>query len=578
MKRILPLLFLCSLLAACGGTGITGMRTEYMDSPLGVDVASPRFTWVFEKTAPEACAVAVATSPGGLDDPDMWLSPFTPDSPVVYGGEPLESHTRYYWKVVSRTGGKEHSSPAAWFETGKMSPSDWQAQWISDGQDKDHRPMPLLRREVEVSGTAASARLYVSGLGYYEMFINGEKVGDKMLDPGYTHFDKRAYYSTYDVTDMLKSGGNALCAALGNGWFNVQALSVWRFELARWRQRPRMICELHIEYADGTREVIASGDDWKTSTGALQFADLYSGEYYDARKEPAGWKNAGFDDAGWSAAQVVPSPAPLLQSELFPPIRITEQYAATGFKQFSPQLYVYSFPVNMSGVTRINIKGEAGTKVYIRHGELLHPDGHLDQSNIDPYFHREDNPLPLQPVEDEYFQTNIYVLRGDAAGEEYMPSFTYHGFQYVEVESDRPVTLTQESLTAQFMHTDLIPAGSFSCSNELLNKFYAATMQSYLSNWHSIPTDCPQREKNGWTADAWISMDLGLLSFDGVAIYEKWLRDFEDNTTPEGRVSGIIPSAGWGYADWIGPVWDAAMFIIPTALYDYYGDKRAIEH
>ena len=204
----------------------------------------------------------------------------------------------------------------------------------------------------------------------------------------------------------------------------------------------------------------------------------------------------------------------------------------------------------MSGLCRLKVKGEAGTRITLKHGELLKKDGRLEQGNINVYYH------PVKP--DEVFQMDVFTLKGT-------------------VESSRPVTLTEENLTGLFMHTDVRPSGSFACSNPLLNKIWEATMQAYRSNLHSIPTDCPQREKNGWTADAHVAIDLGLLGFDGITLYEKWMNDFIDNQREIGDLSGIIPSSGWGYGEWIGPVWDAALFIIPNALYDYYGEPRSIE-
>ena len=205
----------------------------------------------------------------------------------------------------------------------------------------------------------------------------------------------------------------------------------------------------------------------------------------------------------------------------------------------------------------------------MKHGELLKKDGRLEQGNINVYYH------PVKPG--EVFQMDEYYLKGTGEEEIFVPSFAYHGFQYVEVESDKPVKLTEESLTALFLHTDLKPVGSFSCSNETLNKIWNATMQAYRSNLHSIPTDCPQREKNGWTADAHVAIDLGLLGFDGITFYEKWMDDIIDNQRAEGDISGIIPSSGWGYGEFPGPVWDAVMFIIPNALYNYYGTTESIE-
>lgn len=539
----------------------TNLRTEYLTEPIGLDTSSPRFTWEYsgneEGFKASRYEVRIGTSP---DD----LRPYAE-------GMALKPHTRYYWNVTVWDGEGRPcaTSETASFETAKFDPSDWSASWITDHKDKEFEPAPLFRKSFPVGKEVKDARVYVASAGYHELFINGERVGTNYLDPGYTHFDKRILYVTHDVTSLLKQGDNAVAAVLGNGWYNEQSVAVWNFHEARWRDRPRLLCELRITYTDGTTEVIGSDDTWKTSTGAYTYNNIYSGDKFDARLEEAGWKTAHFDDSKWEAALPAQAPAPLLVAQQMPGIRITEEVRPVSMKRFSDQLYVYSFPKNMSGLCRLKVKGEAGTRITLKHGELLKKDGRLEQGNINVYYH------PVKP--DEVFQMDVFTLKGTGEEEIFMPSFSYHGFQYVEVESSRPVTLTEENLTGLFMHTDVRPSGSFACSNPLLNKIWEATMQAYRSNLHSIPTDCPQREKNGWTADAHIAIDLGLLGFDGITLYEKWMDDIIDNQREAGEISGIIPSSGWGYGEWPGPVWDAVMFIIPNALYDYYGESRSIE-
>lgn len=566
MKQTIYIYALAALLlGGCKGanerTIPTNLRTEYLAEPIGLDTSSPRFTWEYsgdeEGFTTTRKEIRIGTSP---DD----LRPYTE-------GMALQPHTRYYWNVTVWDGeGRAcKTSDIATFETAKFAPSDWSAQWITDQKDKEFEPSPLFRKAFAVGKEVKEARAYVASAGYYELFINGQRVGENYLDPGYTHFDKRILYVTHDVTPLMRQGDNALAAVLGNGWYNEQSVAVWSFHEARWRDRPRLLCELRVTYADGTTEMVSSDETWKTSVGPYTYNNLYSGDKYDARLEEAGWKSYGFDDSAWQPAVRTEAPAPKLVAQQMPGIRITEEVRPTAMKRFSDQLYVYTFPKNMSGLCRLRVKGEAGTRVTLKHGELLKKDGRLEPGNIDVYYH------PVKP--DEVFQMDVYLLKGTGEDEIFMPSFTYHGFQYVEVESDRPVILTDESLTGLFMHTDVRPVGSFACSNPLLNKIWDATMLAYRSNLHSIPTDCPQREKNGWTADAHVAIDLGLLGYDGITLYEKWMNDFIDNQRDSiGDFSGIIPSSGWGFGPWIGPVWDAALFVIPNAMYDYYGESRSI--
>lgn len=538
------------------------LRTEYLDEPLGIGTSSPRFTWEYagedESFLPSRSEIYIGTDPDHLT--------------LYTEGAPLDSYTRYYWtvKVWDAEGRPCQSAGIASFETACLDASDWTACWITDRQDKEYEPAPLFRKTFSVTRPVRQARLYIASAGYHECFINGQRVGDNYLDPGYTHFDKRILYVTHDVTSLLGEGENALAAVLGNGWYNEQSIAVWNFHEARWRNRPRMMAELRLTYTDGTVETIGTDASWRTATGPYTYNNIYSGDKYDARLEEEEWKNAAFDDASWQPVVVVEAPAPVLAAQQMPGIRATEELKPVRMQAFNDRLYVYSFVKNISGLCRLKVKGEAGTRITLKHGELLKSDGRLEQGNIDVYYH------PVKP--DEVFQTDVFILKGTGEEEIFVPSFTYHGFQYVEVESTQPVALTEENLTALFLHTDVQPVGRFTCSDPLLTKIWDATMQAYRSNLHSIPTDCPQREKNGWTADAHVAIDLGLLGFDGITLYEKWLDDIADNQRDSiGDISGIIPSSGWGYGEWPGPVWDAVMFIIPDALYRYYGDTHSIE-
>ena len=566
-------------------TNIERIRCEYLKNPLGIDVATPRFTWEISADhngKQTACRLNVATSPQLLKcgKADIWKSGRvnTDISRMVYQGPALQAHTRYYWQVEVWSNGRKLTSEVASFETAKLSITDWHdAKWISDTFDKEFRKAPLLRKSISLEEkNIKNARLYVSGVGYYEFFINGAHVSDRKLEPGYTHFDKRVLYSTYDVTSMLQHGENVLAAELGNGWLNIQSLSVWEFEKARWRMRPRMIAELRITYNDGTVQTIPTDRTWKTNSGACSFNNLYSGEVYDARLVHKGWTTPGFDDKKWMPAIEVEAPAKILTSQQMPPSRVVREVKPVSMRKIDDYTYMYDMGENMTGVCRIQVQGPTGTCVTLAHGELIHDDGTLNQGNIEIYFKREKNGLPQHVDPFERIQTDTYFLSGNGM-ETYEPRFTYHGFRYVEVTSTRPLTLTQESLTGLCMHTDVESVGNFACSNEILNKLVEASCNSYLGNLFSIPTDCPQREKNGWTADGYVGMDYGLLFYDGITVYEKWMNDFIDNQRERGDLSGIIPSSGWGYADWIGPVWDAALFIIPNNLYKYYGDTRAIE-
>lgn len=537
------------------------LRTEYLVEPIGLDAKRPRFTWEYEAKKKDFSVskseIRIGTSPDNLE--------------VYNDNYDIRPETRYYWTVTiwDDKGNPSETSKMASFETGKMDIKEWKAKWITDSNDKEIESAPLFRKTIKIDKTIKDAKLYISSAGYYEFFINGKRVGENYLDPGYTHFDKRNLYVTHDIMSLLNSGDNVLTAVLGNGWYNEQSVATWNFHKARWRDRPRMIAEAKIVFDDGTQEIICTDESWKTNIGAYTYNNLYSGDNYDARLEEKGWKENGFNDASWKNAMVTEEPSPILKAQQMPGIRIDEELRPSEVHKFNDQLYVFKFDKNFTGFCRLKVKGEPGTQITIKHGELLKKDGRLEQGNINVYYY------PEKPG--EIFQTDKFILTGE--GEEvFMPSFTYHGFQYVEIETTKPVQLTEQNLTGVFIHTDLTPVGSFSCSNPLLNRIWDATMEAYKSNIHSIPTDCPQREKNGWTADAHVAVDLGLLGFDGITLYEKWMEDFIDNQRDSiDDISPIIPSSGWGFDSKIGPVWDAAMFLIPNTLYNYYGDSRSIE-
>ncbi len=555
----------------------TDLRCEYLVSPMTVDVQTPRFTWTYDGASgftQHSFTVSVATSEEKLSAPDVWSSGQV-ISPVPFVKMEdtglLKSDRTYYWQVkaLNADGSETIVSAPERFQTALMDRADWRAVWITDSHDKDFEAAPMFRKEFSAEKGVTSAKIFMSACAYAEIRLNGEPVSDAFLDPGYTHYDKRNLYTVTDVTDLVKAGGNVITAVLGNGFYNeIKPVATWNFENARWRDRARFILEMHLTYSDGSTAVVATDKTWKTtSDGPYISNNIYSGDTYDARKEIAGWTSAGFDDSTWSAAVEAPDPSPLLVAQKMPQIRPTEEIKPVGVTSFGDTSYVFDFGKNISGLCRLRVGGDAGTEVSIVHAELVKEDGSLEPGNINIYY----KPLPGYE-----FQTDKYILKGDVV-EEWTPSFTYHGFRYAEVKTSVPMKLDTDALTALYFYTDQESVGTFECSNKLLDTLWNMTRRTFCNNLMSIPTDCPQREKNGWTADAYLSQEIGLLNYNSVLFYEKWLDDFIDNQLENGRISGIIPTSDWGYDDWIGPVWDAAMFIIPYNLYLYYGDKTVIE-
>lgn len=553
------------------------LQCEYLVNPVGIDTGNPRLTWQMSDNSMGAAqsafqvfagtdSVAVAAGNG-----NAWNSGKISSSVnlVNYSGDELKPFTKYYWSVLiwNQDGIPSGISPAASFETGMMNVHNWKGSWISDSRDINLKPAPYFRKEFSIAKEIKSARAYIAVAGLYEMYINGKRIGDHRLDPAYTRFDRRTLYLTYDVTSCLKKGGNAIGVVLGNGWYNHQSTAVWYFDQAPWRSRPKFCMDLRITYDDGSEITIGSGTDWKTSLGPVIFNSIYTGEHYDARLEQPGWNKPGFDDSKWNNPIAVSVPSLNVTSQEMQPIRLVREIPAKSVTKIDNNTWVFDLGRNIAGVSRIRVSGEAGTVIRLKHAERLDSTGRADQSNIIVHYRPTDDKDP--------FQTDIFILSGK--GEEtFMPSFNYKGFRYVEVTSDNPLTLTKESLTGFFMHSDVPPAGSIESSDTLLDKIWWATNNSYLSNLFGYPTDCPQREKNGWTGDAQIAVETGLYNFDGITVYEKWLNDHLDEQQPNGVLPAIVPSDGWGYHWANGPDWTSTIAIIPWNVYLFYGDSHLL--
>ena len=547
---------------------------EYLHDPLGVDAARPRLSWQLESggrgVVQKAYQVLVASTDAGLaaDQPDVWDSGRVESDQslhIEYGGPPLASSKRYSWKVRvwDQTGAMTVSEPASW-RTGLLTQNDWHGQWIGRTQDTRYAPAPLLRSSFELRREVENAQLFISGLGYYELRLNGAKVGDHVLDPGYTAFDRRVLYVSYDVTAQLHRGANAVGVILGTGWYNVHSLAVWGFDKAQWRAAPKLLLELRVTYDDGSSETIVSDETWKTSTGPITYDSIYGGESYDARLERSGGDTASFDDSSWQPALLVAPPGGELVSQQMPPVRVVRRLTPRKLTEPRPGVYVFDFGQNFAGVSELTVDAPAGTTITLRHGERVASDGSLDV--VESMRHQRQKP--------PRFQTSEYTTAGGGP-EIWSPRFTYYGFQYVEV-SGLPSEPSLDTLAGLVIHTDVEPAGEFVSSNELLNRIQAATRWSYLSNLISLPTDCPQREKNAWTGDAHLAAEQALFNFKPAAVYSKWLHDLVDAQRAKGDLPGIAPTSGWGYARLNGPAWDSALLLIPAYMHQYYGDERIL--
>ncbi|WP_430974558.1 glycoside hydrolase family 78 protein [Sunxiuqinia rutila] len=556
---------------------VVKLRCEHLENPLGIDGEQPRFSWQLQAEkdgilqAKYQLWVGTDLQEVKAGKGNIWNSGEVVSArvPAIYSGPKLSPFTRYFWavKVQDEVGNWSDLSEAAHFETGMMNKDNWQGSWISDTYDYNLKSAPYFRKEFKVSKKVKAARAYIAVAGLYELMVNGEKVGNHRLDPMYTRFDRRNLYVTYDLTNSLNEGNNAIGVLLGNGWYNHQSTAVWYFDKAPWRARPKFCMDVRIVYEDGSEETVRTRSDWKTTASPVIFNSIYTAEHYDARLELPGWNKPGFDDSKWGSVLLTGAPSENTVAQTMVPVRHVEELPVQNMKKLDENTYLFDFGRNISGVTQMTAQGPEGTTIRLKHAERLTEKGYADLSNIDVHYRPTDDTDP--------FQTDIFILSGKKK-DTFLPRFNYKGFQYVEVTSDQPLELSPENLTAYFMHSDVPPVGTIYSSNETLNKTWQAANSSYLANLFGYPTDCPQREKNGWTGDAHINIETGLYNYDAITVYEKWMADHRDEQQPNGVLPAIIPTSGWGYQWANGPDWTSTIAIIPWNIYLFYGDRKVL--
>nr|MBI1229354.1 Bacterial alpha-L-rhamnosidase [Cytophagales bacterium] len=561
---------------------IQNLKTNHIDRPLGLE-EKPRFSWQVSGSTPfkqAAYQLKVASSYEKIrsGEADLWDSgriPSGQSTHLAYEGTPLASSERAYWTVqVWSESGETATSEASWWETGLLEAADWKGQWISHVPPADSvppvLPAPHFRTSFTLDQPVHSARLYISGIGYHEVYINGEKVGDHVLDPALTRYDKRVNYTVHDVTDMLQPTENALGVVLGNGWYNQHTREAWDFDQAPWRESPSLRCQLLVSDKEGNEQIIASDDSWTFTDGPIVFNSIHNGETYDARKELGDWTLFSYDDADWKPALVVPGPTGTMAAQVMPPIRVVAELDPVSTWSVNDTVQMVDLGQNITGWAKIKVSGPPGSQVTLRYGERIYPDSTLDVKELSRFIWTGDT------------QTDRYILQGEGI-EEWHPVFTYHGFQYIEVRISNPdVEVVQ--LVGQVVHTDLQERGYFRSSNEMLNKVQENLKWSFLGNYHGYPTDCPHREKMGWTGDALLVAETGQFNFDMTRAYLKWLDDYVDEQQESGDLPGIIPSSGWGYTygkgenneRGYGPQWEGAFMEIPWQLYRFTGDTSII--
>ena len=549
----------------------TDLRCESAVNPLGIDAVSPRMSWVLtssEKGQKQTAYQILVTSDEAKlrnEEPDVWDSgrvASDESTQVVYRGPALLSRRRYFWKVRTwdKDGVASRYSQSAWWEMALLSPQDWKAEWVGSLAGWPGRAL-YFRCTFTSSKAVARGRIYVSGLGYYELRLNGSKVGDHVLDPGVTDYAKRILYSTYDITNQLNNGPNAIGVIVGNGWYGV----------------PRLILQCEITYTDGSFDTVYShqgwspedGGRWLVTSGPILDNSIYDGETYDARLEKDGW-DVTVDSAkirsmpidrteAWTAGiHNVPSPGGVLTAQAVNPIKIVDSLRPQIISEPKPGVFVFDIGQNMAGWVHIQVSGARGTRVVMKFGETLLEDGTIDQTNLFTAA-----------------ATDVYILKGKGT-ESWEPRFTYHGFRYVQLEG-LPGKPTLDTLTAKVVRSSVEPSGAIETSNDLINRIQKMIWWTEASNLYSIPTDCPQRsERMGWMNDLAVRAEEAIYNFDMSRFFPKFLNDINDTQSADGAITDTVPY-GWGRRP-ADPV-STSYLLLGWFAYQHYNDTRALaEH
>ena len=577
---------------------IVNLRCENRINPIGIDILNPHMSWNLESNLrnkkQSGYQILVSNSSEELANNagNYWDSGKMDSDKSIqikYNGKNLSSESIYYWKVRAwdEDGNiSEWSQPARW-EMGLLKKNDWRAQWINDGKSGPKNeeemyqedPAPLFRNDFIIDKKISNARLYITGVGYYEASINGQRVGDHMLDPGWTNYGKRVQYSTFDVTSFIHKNSNTIGIMLGNGWYNPLPLPMFtRYNLREHLTigRPQFIAQLRIDYADGTSQTVVSNEKWKTTEGPILRNNIYLGEVYDARKEIKDWNKYGFDDNDWNPVEIAKEKLGKLQAQNQPPIKITAKLNPVKLNEPTTGVFIFDMGQNFAGWAMLKVKAPTGTKIKLRYGELLHEDGTLNvMTSVAGQIKRKNKNRAKETghfFPDTAWQQDIYITNGSGI-ESYTPRFTFHAFRYVEV-SGYPGKPTLDMIEGLRLNSDLDRHGSFECSNNLFNEIQKITDWTFLSNIFSVQSDCPHRERFGYGGDLAATTDAFIYNYDMSNFYTKVVRDFQDAAFPNGRLTDTAPFVG---IDYCGIGWAFSHPLTLLELYQYYGNISLIE-
>lgn len=579
------------------------LRAEYLTNPLHLDMAKPRLGWKVKAAEPEArnlsqtaYHILVASKPDLLekDKGDLWDSGRVESAQstlIPYNGSPLNSRQRCYWKVRiwDQDGEVSPWSESARWEMTFLEAKDWAGStWIGhekDSHSSEHSkrrhnqskelfesyPSPLLRKEFMIKKEVSSARAYVSGVGYFELYLNGKRVGDHLLDPGQTNYEKHTLFVTHDITPHLTEGANAFGFWLGNGFYGQNLAFNPNFKYGQ----PSVRAQFVVDYTDGSQETFSTSPDWRTTQSPLIFDNIYWGETYDARLEIPGWSQPGFDDSTWQPAIKRPAPCPddKLRSQLLPPIRHLDSFEPVNVFPSGDGKYIVDFGKNIAGWVQLTVKGyDPGHLIKIVPAEVLTKDGKSLNMRT----------MGGAPGSDH----ELWYLCKGAESETWSPRFTYTGFQFIEISGLKEAP-TKENLEAQMVYSDIKRTGDFECSDAMLNQQYQTSLLTLEDNWHSLPEDCPHREKCGWLGDAHAAADISFYSYDMRRFFTKFIWDIQDSLRRDGRVRKFLKK-GPGVPTMVSPGkranrvanidWGVAYVLLPWRMYLHTGDLDVFKH
>lgn len=540
---------------------VVGLLTENLTNPTGLDCRQPRFSWQLVSTNRNTVQTAyeIKVLRGSAMQWNSGKVASEASVYVDYKGNPLQTGNKYSWQVrVWDNSGKASawSAPAS-FQMALLDVNDWKAKWIEPGfENQEGQPSPLLRKEFSSTKRIDRATAYITAHGMYEAYLNGQRIGEAYLAPGWTSYNKRLQYQTYDVTAMLKTGANAIGVILGSGWY--RSVLGWGNNKNVYGKNLGLLLQLEIQYTDGNTATIVSDGSWKSSTGEIIYSEIYNGETIDARKEKTGWLLAGYPDTGWNGVQVADHPLNHLLATYNEPVKRQEKFKAQKILTTPEGDKIIDFGQNLVGWVQMKVKGQAGDSITLSHAEVLDKKGNFYIENLRAAKAR-----------------NTYVLKGGDE-ETFHPHFTWQGFRYLKIEG-YPGEIKSENFEAVALYSDMKPTGTFSSSNTLVNQLQHNIQWGQRGNFLDVPTDCPQRdERLGWTGDAQAFSRTATFNMQVHNFFAKWMRDIEADQV-DGKVPFVIPnvlskdgvnSTGWA---------DVAT-IAPWNMYLAYGDKKILEN